>query len=125
MPNLRFGDIVEAEILDPNGKNKKPRPVVVVTPDSEMTSALSIAVVAISTLPPSGALPASYFELPAKLTVHGKGHPVTGLKAQCWAKCDWRCAIDKSDILYVRGCVPASILKKIAVYLASLTTTSS
>ena len=122
MPNYRFGDIVEAEILDPNGKNKKPRPVVIITSDSELTSADSIIVVAISTSPAIGPIPASYFELPAKLTAHGKGHPVTGLKMRCWAKCDWRCAVEKSDILYVRGSVPGSILKKMAAYLANAPT---
>lgn len=118
MPNFRFGDIVEAEILDPDGKNKKPRPVVIITPDSELPSATSITVVAISTSSALGPIPASYFELPAKLTAHGKGHPVTGLKVQCWAKCDWRCAVEKADILYVRGNVPGSILKRMADYLA-------
>jgi mRNA-degrading endonuclease toxin of MazEF toxin-antitoxin module len=118
VPNFRFGDIVEAEILDPDGKNKKPRPVVIITPDSELPSATSITVVAISTSPALGPIPASYFELPAKLTAHGKGHPVTGLKLRCWAKCDWRCAVERSDILYVRGRVPGSILKRMAEYLA-------
>jgi mRNA-degrading endonuclease toxin of MazEF toxin-antitoxin module len=121
LPILRFGDIVEAAILDPNGRNKKPRPVIVITPDSELARAISITVVAISTVPPSGPLPESYFELPAKLTVHGRGHAVTGLKTHCWAKCDWRCALDKSEVLYIRGRVPGSILKKIAAYLASQT----
>ncbi|MSR60028.1 MAG: type II toxin-antitoxin system PemK/MazF family toxin [Planctomycetaceae bacterium] len=117
MPAYRFGDIVEADIPDPDG-NFKPRPVIIITPDAEIAAASSLSVVAISTSPARGAVPESYFELPAKLTVKGKGHTVTGLKLKCWAKCDWRVDVPKEDILYSRGTVPASILKRISEYLA-------
>ena len=68
MPEYRFGDIVDVDgVLDPNGKNPKNRPVLIISRTSDIANSENLAGVAVSTknIPPKPEkLPEDWVELP-------------------------------------------------------------
>ena len=60
--DVKFGSIIQAKVLDPQGRNEKSRPLVVVTPNEQIQSGQSILAVAISTTIPNP-LPVDYVPL--------------------------------------------------------------
>ncbi len=116
MPTYKFGDIVEASVTDPNGQNKKPRPVLILSADEDIANGDDLFVVAISSTGIPKKLPSHYFAL----QWHRNGHPRTGLKMPSVAKCDWRRKVPQNEVLFLRGSAPAATLSKIAEYFANL-----
>lgn len=108
MSELRQGRIVWAIVNDPNGKNPKERPAVIITATDEIQPDQPIVAVAITGELPEP-LPPEYVELPW----HRNKHPKTGLKKRCAAKCDWLCIIQTRDVKEFAGVVPASKMQEI------------
>ena len=84
MALLQQGRIVWAEIRDPDGKNSKRRPAVIVTATEEIQPDEPFVVAAITTRL-TKPLPADFVELPW----HRAGHPRTKLRIRCAAVCSW------------------------------------
>ena len=104
---IRFADIIFADVFDPNGKNRKTRRVVVLTPDMELAAGLPIMVAAVTgTLPDP--LTADYVKLPYK-NPPGR-HPKTGLTKEAAVLCTWIVAITPNDVRGRSGFVPPAYM---------------
>ena len=93
-------------VLDPNGQNRKVRPVVVVSdPTIDPDAIVAVCVSSQRQYPcPGHNIPLPY---------HPNRHQQTGLVRDCVAKCDWRVAVLPSDVIRVIGSVPEPILTAI------------
>ena len=115
MPTIQQGCIVRASVLDPAGTNRKIRPLVIVTANSEIRTAQSLFAVAIT---------GTFSDPPAAdevaLPWHPKGASRTNLVKPCVAKCSWICELQLSDVIEVRGHVPTVQLQAILERLAIL-----
>jgi mRNA-degrading endonuclease toxin of MazEF toxin-antitoxin module len=89
------------ELLDPQERNCKLRPAVIVTPDADIQANGEIWVVAISTQ--LGESPA---EVQVELPWDRRGHPRTGLKERCAAVCTWMEKVSVTAIQGFAGVVP-------------------
>ncbi len=112
---LVAGLVVRAEVADPQGRNPKSRPLVLLTGDSDTPAdAPFIAVAITGTLPKP--LPEHYVLLPW----HRSGHPQTGLKKKCAAACNWFTNVVRSSSVQVMGRVPdkvfAAILESVRAF---------
>jgi mRNA-degrading endonuclease toxin of MazEF toxin-antitoxin module len=79
------GRIVWVELLDPQGRNRKCGPAVIVTPDADIRTDGEVWVVAISSQ-----LDEAPLEAQVELPWDRRGHSRTGLKERCAAVCTWR-----------------------------------
>jgi mRNA-degrading endonuclease toxin of MazEF toxin-antitoxin module len=89
------------ELLDPQGRNPKCRPAVIVTPDAEIQPDGAVWVVGITTQ-----LDEAPAEVQVELPWHRGGHPRTGLKERCAAVCTWMEKVNVSAIQGFAGVVP-------------------
>ena len=110
MSQLCRGRIVWVELLDPQGRNRKRRPAVVVTPDAEIKEDGEVWVVAIST---------QFTESPADVQVElpweRRGHPRTKLKERCAAVCTWMEKVPVASVQEMAGIVPGRQLLDILI----------
>ena len=108
MDVCRQGQIVLVLLTDPDGKEPKHRPAVVLTSTEELQAADEIVVAAISTVfePP---LPNDWIEIPWS----GDGRSRTGLTKPCVVKCHWLKRVRRSDILKTVGHLPPQYLVKV------------
>lgn len=81
VPGYKFSDIIDVNIPDPNGRNSKSRPVLVISPTAEIANDEPVHVAAISTSHIPDILPPQYFDIPWQRGP--RGHPKTGLNARC------------------------------------------
>jgi mRNA-degrading endonuclease toxin of MazEF toxin-antitoxin module len=95
------GRIVWVELPDPQGRNPKCRPAVIVTPDAEIQPDGEVWVVAISTQ--FDAAPA---EDRVELPWDRRGHPKTKLKERCAVVCTWMEKVSVASIQECPGIVP-------------------
>ncbi len=95
------GRIVWVELLDPQGRNPKRRPAVIVTPDEEIQPDGEVWVVAISSQ-----LDAAPAEDQVELPWDRRGHPKTKLKERCAAVCSWMERVSVASIQEYAGIVP-------------------
>jgi mRNA-degrading endonuclease toxin of MazEF toxin-antitoxin module len=110
------GEIVlVSALLDPQGRNPKDRPCVVISPASEPGEGLPIKVVAITTLIPDP-MPDDHVLIPYQRP----RHPRTGLNRRAAAVCSWIEWIDEGRVIRPVGFVPARQLLAIAQVLARL-----
>jgi mRNA-degrading endonuclease toxin of MazEF toxin-antitoxin module len=112
------GQIVWTVLPDPQGRNPKCRPTVVVTPTAEISSDGDMVVVA-NTSRLDMAAPGDQVELPW----HRDGHPRTGLREPSAAVCTWLVRIPSSAIDRYGGQVPTPQMLRILARLDALTTT--
>ena len=113
---VRYGDIIiVVNLVDPQQRNPKDRPCVVITNSETSTPQGSQLVVAISTNVPDP-LPPYYVLLPWE---HSR-HPKTGADKRSAVICTWIAEIDNSRILRKRGYVPNKQLSLIADTLTRL-----
>lgn len=84
MPNLCRGRIVRVEILDPQNRNPKRRPAVIVTPTEEILPDGEVILVAIT-----GSVNAAPAEAQVALPWHAQGHTGTRLTKPSVAVCNW------------------------------------
>ena len=101
---IRFGQIIWAEIADANGISKA-RPAVVVTATDQIKPDGLLEVVAITSRL-SGPLPDDHVLLPW----HSQGHPRTGLNRKSAAVCSWVAVISEKDVQSVAGVVPSPVM---------------
>jgi hypothetical protein len=92
VPKPVRGRIIKADVLDPQGRNRKRRPLVIITPSEEILPGHSFWGVAI-TSSISQPLPDDCVALP----FHPGGHSKTKLKAFCAAKCTWLQKIEHEE----------------------------
>jgi mRNA-degrading endonuclease toxin of MazEF toxin-antitoxin module len=95
------GRIVWVELLDPQSRNPKCRPAVVLTPDADIRADGEVLVVAITTQLQE-APPEDQVELPWDR----RGHPRTGLTERCSAVCTWTQKVSVASIQGYAGTVP-------------------
>ena len=100
--------IVWVELLDPQSRNRKCRPAVIVTPDADIREDGEVWVVAISTQLDEAPVGAQV-ELPWER----RGHPRTGLKQRCAAVCTWMEKVRVASIQGYAGTVPGRQLLEI------------
>ena len=114
-PDHAYGDVVLVEgLLDPQGRNPKDRPCVVVTnPDSPPDGRQ--LVVAISTVLPDP-LPDDHVPLPYM----DPRHPKTGLNRRNAAIGRWIREVDDSQIVRKLGVVPGNQIRALAEVLERL-----
>ncbi len=117
MPTLARGTIVWVQIDDPQGRNPKCRPAVVLTATNEITPDGEVWVAGISTQI-GAAPPEECVELPW----HRDRHPKTGLTERCEAVCTWLKKVKVSDIQGLAGVVPGAPLLHILSKVGSLPT---
>jgi mRNA interferase MazF len=95
------GRIVWVELPDPQGRNPKCRPAVIVTADADIQPDGEVWVVAIST---------QHNEAPVEVQVElpwdPRRHPRTGLKERCAAICTWMVKVRVASIQGYAGVVP-------------------
>ena len=118
MPRILQGSIIRANVLDPAGQNPKVRPLVVVTANSEIGKAPTLFAVAI-TGEFGDPLGADEVVLPW----HPRGTSRTRLTKPCVAKCSWICELAATDVVEVRGHVPAAELAAILTRLSGMSGT--
>jgi mRNA-degrading endonuclease toxin of MazEF toxin-antitoxin module len=101
MTGLSCGSIVWIELPDPQGKNPKRRPAVVVTAAADLVSATEVWVAAITTR-----IDALADDERVDLPWHRDGHPRTGLRERCAAVCSWLQKVPIVQIPKPMGIVP-------------------
>jgi mRNA-degrading endonuclease toxin of MazEF toxin-antitoxin module len=106
--SLCHGAIVWAEVPDPQGRNPKRRPAVIVTPTDEIEAEGDVRVVGIST---------KFEEAPPEVQValpwDPRGAAKTQLRKPSWAVCTWVLTVPVASILECRGMVPPGQLLEI------------
>ena len=120
MADLRQGRIVRVELLDPQGRNPKIRPAVIVTPTDRIRPDGEVQVVAIT-----GETAESAPDVSVLLPWLATGHSKTGLSKPSVAVVTWQAVVAASAIRDVRGLVPATQLFEILRKLAALSVPSS
>jgi hypothetical protein len=111
LPRIRYGDILFANVNDPNGQNPKTRHVVVLTPDAALAAAYPIVVAGVTgTLPDP--LTGDYVLLPYK-NPPGR-HPKTGMTKKAAVFCTWTVMIREEDVQGRSGFVPPTYLAIVA-----------
>lgn len=114
MPTLCRGRIVWVELHDPQGRNPKCRPGVIVSADAEIRDDGEVWIVAISSRT-DAAPPEVQVELPWTR----QGHPRTGLKERCAAVCTWLERVPAASIRDAAGLVPDRQLLDILALLTA------
>jgi mRNA-degrading endonuclease toxin of MazEF toxin-antitoxin module len=114
--SLIRGRIIQVTIADPQGRNPKSRPAVVVVPPADASPTAQVRVIGVSTQI-GMAPPAVCVELPWQRG----GHPRTGLSARCEAVCTWLATITVADVDRELGTVPADRMLRILNILSGLT----
>ena len=108
MSSPSFGRIVWVELLDPQGRNPKCRPAVIITQTDEITPDGEIRVVGIST-----SLHAAPPEVQVPLQYDPRGACRTGLREECAAVCTWVARIPVATIRDFGGTVPGKTMHEI------------
>jgi mRNA-degrading endonuclease toxin of MazEF toxin-antitoxin module len=101
MAQLCRGRIVWVELLDPQSRNRKCRPAVIISPDTDLHTDADVWVVAITTQ-----LDDAPAEVQVELPWHRRGHPRTGLRERSAAVCTWMEKVNVADIQGLAGTVP-------------------
>jgi mRNA interferase MazF len=111
-----YGEIVLiSALLDPQGRNPKDRPCVIVSPTAELEAGLPLQVVAITTLLPDP-LPADHVLIPWQ---HPR-HPRTGLNRRAGAVASWVAWVEEDRVIRPVGFVPGKQLLELARILERL-----
>jgi len=95
---LRQGSVVQAWVSDPQGQNRKLRPLIIVTPTEEISSGDEFYAVAVTT---NFTEPLNSDEI--LLPFHPTGQAKSGLRKKCVAKCSWLVPLLASDVHDVQG----------------------
>ena len=114
-PKLRHGSIVWVELLDPQGRNPKIRPAVVITPTDDITDEGSVHVIGITSQTNESAS-----DVTVDLPWHRNQHPRTKLRRASVAVCTWQQIVSASEIVEIRGQVPVPEMMQILTILNSM-----
>jgi mRNA-degrading endonuclease toxin of MazEF toxin-antitoxin module len=115
MTPLEQGRIVWVELFDPQGRNPKVRPAVIVTSTPEIPLDGIVVVVAISTQ-----LDSAPDDVCVEIPWHRDGHPRTKLNARNVAICTWAVPIEVVSIVNTGGRVPLKQMTQILSILLRL-----
>ena len=111
-----LGEIVlVSRLLNPQGRNPKDRPAVVMTTADLEGQGMPLLIIAVTTLIPHP-LPDDHL----LLLWQRPRHPRTGLTKRCAAVCSWLTWIDEERILQSIGFVPGKQLKALKEALERL-----
>jgi mRNA-degrading endonuclease toxin of MazEF toxin-antitoxin module len=105
---LRQGGIIQATVSDPQGGNAKLRPLVIVSPTSDVASAAELVAVAIT-----GRFSEPLATDEVLLPFHPNGQAKSGLRKACVAKCSWLIKIQPADVVKQSGFLGAETLTAI------------
>ena len=109
VPQLRQGDIVLAQLPDPEGRSIVwPHPAIILNKTNDILPENKIVVLGITTKF-AAPLETGQFRLPWS----PDGDKRTGLRAECVVKCSWRVAIDYKDIQRRIGFTPPDVWDQI------------
>ena len=108
MATLEQGRIVWAEVLDPDGRNRKRRPLVILTPSNQVSPGDPYIAVAVTTRLEQP-LPPDHVPLPW----HAQKRVKTRLNKPCAAVCTWLVEVREEEILERAGIVPKRQLREI------------
>jgi hypothetical protein len=95
---LKQGSIVLAWVNDPQGRNPKARPLVVITPTNEILTSKLLVAVAVT-----GQFSDPLADDEVALPYHPAGRASSGLRKPCVAKCSWLLPIRSEDVLERKG----------------------
>lgn len=112
---LAQGQIVQAEVADPQGGNRKFRPLVIVTATSELSDQEPLVAVAITTR-----FGAPLQDDEVLLPWHPAGIVRTKLRKPCVAKCRWLCQVAVTEVIEQRGVVPREQMQQIIARINTL-----
>ncbi|AMV29549.1 PemK-like protein [Gemmata sp. SH-PL17] len=114
---LQQGRIVWIEVLDPQGRNPKRRPAVVLTPTVEITAEGEIVVAAMSTQ-----IDQSPPNVSVEVPWHRDGHPRTKLNRRNVVVCSWLITVSVAAISPgdVGGVVPFAEMARILEIVRAL-----
>jgi mRNA-degrading endonuclease toxin of MazEF toxin-antitoxin module len=115
MPKLQHGCIILAETPDPQGRNSKERPLVVVSEEAAIQAGEPLVCIAITTQIPKNPLPHQVI-----LPYANSGYSETGLRARCAADCSWSPTLNQDDVKRVLGNVPPAKLQAIKEIIKSM-----
>jgi mRNA-degrading endonuclease toxin of MazEF toxin-antitoxin module len=101
VPDLCRGRIVRVEVLDPQNRNPKSRPAVIVSPTEEIRPDGDVVLVAIT-----GSTNAAPAEMQVALPWHAQGQTRTKLTKPSVAVCNWVFTSPLSKIQSYSGLVP-------------------
>ena len=102
------GRIVWVEIVDPQGRNPKLRPAVIVSATEAIQEGGQVWCVAVSSQ-----LDEAPAEEQVELPWHRDGHPRTQLRQRCAAVCSWLVPVSLDAIRQYAGTVPGRQLNQI------------
>jgi hypothetical protein len=115
MPAVEIGRIVWATVHDPQGRNAKSRPLVVVG-----TTAASVDVIALDCVGVTSQGDQSPTEMQVALPWMRQGHPRTRLTRASFAVCNWSARILPEAVERVGGVVPKTVMNQIMEILERL-----
>jgi mRNA-degrading endonuclease toxin of MazEF toxin-antitoxin module len=95
---LKQGSIVRARVVDPQGGNAKIRPLVIVSPTTEINSKQTLVAVAIT-----GRFADPLAADEVALPYHPSGIATSGLRKPCVAKCAWLVELESEDVVERKG----------------------
>ena len=116
MSDLRRGRIVRVEVLDPQNRNPKIRPAIILTPTEEIRPDGDLVLVAIT-----GSVNAAPADVEVTLPWHRQGRTTTRLNKPSVAVCTWVFTSPVSSIRALGGIVPARPLLQILEKIKALT----
>ncbi len=105
MPGMRRGSIVYVELLDPQGRNPKVRPAVVLTPTADIRPDGVVEVAAVT-----GQTDQSPADECVPLQWEREGKASTGLRKPSVAVTSWVVPVPVVSILNARGTVPTNAM---------------
>ena len=116
MSDLRRGRIVRVEVLDPQNRNPKIRPAIILTPTEEIRPDGDLVLLAIT-----GSVNAAPADVQVALPWHRQGRTTTRLNKPSVAVCTWVFTSPVSSIRASGGIVPARPLLQILEKIKALT----
>jgi hypothetical protein len=109
---LKQGSVVEVLVSDPQGKNAKLRPLIVVSPTADLSADPDFFAVAVT-----GRFTEPLKPDEVRLPYHPAGLAKSGLRKACVAKCSWLVRIQPADVVKQSGFLGAetmtAILRKV------------
>jgi len=109
---LIVGRIVWAELLDPQGRNSKVRPAVLISPSVNGDGWLAVALTTKIDMAPA--------DVCVELPWHRDGHPKTQLNQRNAAVCTWRAFLSPEQIVGLGGFAPMAHFQRILEVLEHL-----
>ena len=100
--------IVWVTILDPQGRNPKCRPAIIITPTDSITSDGNVYVVGVTTTPDQASL-----DVQTELQHDPRGTCRSGLRERCWAVSTWIESVAVSAIQGYAGTIPGPTMAEI------------